>query len=119
MLADGSEYTYEEEINAAYGIVPQDTKQVCEWLNSRFRVVDKLHQDVILGFDWFQSVNLQVAQLNYGVTLKNGFVAAGVPVHCNVKVKLCSFKALLHYFHANKVANNLFTFFSMHLVPRG
>ena len=30
---------------------------VSEWLHSWFRVIKKLHQDMILGFDWLQSVN--------------------------------------------------------------
>ena len=110
MLADGSEFTCEEEVAATYGIILQDAKQVSEWLNSRFRVVEKLHQDVILGFDWLQKVNPQVDWVNYGVTLKNGFVAAGVPVYRTVKVELCSFKALMHLLCANKGANNWFTF---------
>ena len=47
---------------------------------------------MILGFDWFKSVNPQVDWVNYCVNLKNGFAAAGVPVHRPVKVELCSFK---------------------------
>ena len=110
MLADGSEFTCEEEVAATYGIIFQDTKKASEWQNSWFRVVEKLHQDMILGFDWLQKVNPQVNWVNYGVALKNGFVAAGVPVHHTVKVKLCSFKALMHLLHANKGANSWFTF---------
>ena len=110
MLADGSEFTCEEEITATYGIILQDAKQVIERLNSQFRVVEKLHQDVILGFNWLQKVNPQVDWVNYSVTLKNGFVAAGVPVYRTVKVELCSFKALMHFLHTNKGANSCFIF---------
>ena len=53
-------------------------------------------QDVILGFDWLWGINPQVYCINYGVTLKNGFVADSIPIHCTVKFKLCSFKALMH-----------------------
>ena len=95
MLADGSEFTCEEDLNAANRIVAQDASKVSEQLNSEFRVVEKLHQDVILGFNWFQSVKPQVDQTSYGVTLKNGFIAAGFSIHYNVKVELCSFKLLL------------------------
>ena len=65
---------------------------------------------MILGFDWLQKVNPWVDWVNYGVNLKNGFVAAGVLVHCTVRVELCSFKALIHLLHANKGANSWFTF---------
>ena len=65
---------------------------------------------MIVGFDWLQKVNLQVDWVNYGVTLKNGFAAAAVPVHCTVKVELCSFKALIHLLRANKGENSWFTF---------
>ena len=65
---------------------------------------------MILGFDWLQSLNQLVDWVNYGVTLKNGFLAAGVPVHHTVKVELCSFKALMHFFYANKGENSWFTF---------
>ena len=107
MLADGSEFTCEEEVAATYRIISQDAKQVSEQLNSRFRVIEKLHQDIILSFKWLQKVNPQVDWVNYGVTL-NGFVAAGIPVHRTIKVKLQSFKALMHLMHANKGANSWF-----------
>ena len=42
--------------------------------------------------------------------LKIGFVAAGFPVHHNIKVEICSFKALMHLLHANKGADSWFTF---------
>ena len=57
MLADGLVITCEEEVNAAYGILSKETNKVSEWLETRFRVVEKLHQDLILGFIWLQSVN--------------------------------------------------------------
>ena len=63
-----------------------------------------------LGFDWFQSVNLSVDWVNYSVILKNAFIAAGVLVHCTVKVKLCSFKVLMHLLCTNKGVNSWFTF---------
>ena len=110
MLADGSEFACEEEVAANYGIILQDDKQVGEQLNSRFRVLEKLHQDVILGSDWLQKVKPQVDWVNYGVTLINGFVAADVSVYRTVKVDLCSFKALMHFLHANKGKNSCFTF---------
>ena len=78
--------------------------------NSRFRVVEKLYQDKILGFNWLQSLNPQADWVNFGVTLKNGFGAAGIPVYCTVKLNLCSFKVLMHLFHANKGSNSWFTF---------
>ena len=56
--------------------------------------------------------------MNYGVALKNGFVAPGVPVHHNIKVELCSFKALMHLLHANKDVDSWFTFFSKFKLPR-
>ena len=112
MLADGSYFTCEEEVDATYGIIAQNTKQVSEQLNSWFRVVDKLHWDVILGLDWFQSVNPQADWLYYGVTLKGSFIAAGVPVHCIIKVELNSFKVMMHFLNANKGINSWFTFIS-------
>ena len=110
MLADGFKFTCEEQVAATDGIVSQDAKQVSEQLNSWFTVVAKLDQDVILGFDWLQSVNLQVDWVNYGVTLKYSFVAAGVLIHHTVKAELCSFKVLMYFLHANKVSNSQFTF---------
>ena len=111
MLADGSEFTYKQEVAGTCRIILQDTKQVSEQPNSQLRIIEKLHQDVILGFDWFQSVDPYVDWLNYGVTLKNSFVAAGVPVYSTVKVELCSFKVVIHLLHANKGSNSWFTFF--------
>ena len=64
---------------------------------------------MILGFDWFQSANLWVDWVNYGVTLKNGIVAAVVLIHHNVKVELCSFKALMHFMHSKKGSHSWFT----------
>ena len=111
MLADGSVFTCEEKVNAANGIILQDANKVSEKLNSQIRVVNKLEQDMILGCDWFQSVNSQADWFSYGVTFQNGFAAAGIPVHCTVKVKLYSFKALMHLIHTNKISNTWFTFF--------
>ena len=48
--------------------------------------------------------------VNYGVTLKNGLLAAGFPIYCTIKVELCSFKVLMHLLLANKGANSWFTF---------
>ena len=110
MLADGLEFTCEAEVAAPYGIISQDAKQISKQLNSLFRVVEKLHQDVILGFDQLHSVNPQVNWVNYCVTFKNGFDAAGIPFHCTVQVELCSFKALMHLMRTNKGANSWFTF---------
>ena len=56
-LVDGSVFTCEEEFNAAYGAIEHTANKFSEWLHCQFRVVEKLHQDVILGFDWLQSVN--------------------------------------------------------------
>ena len=111
MLADGSEFTCKEEIAGTCRIILQDAKQVSEQPNSQLRIIEKLHQDVILGFDWFQSVDSYVDWLNYSVTLKNSFFAAGVPIHHNVKVKLCSFKVFMQFLHTNKGADSWFTFF--------
>ena len=105
----GSEFTYEEELAATYGIILEDTKQISEQLNSWFRVVEELHQDVILGFDWLQSANPQVDWVNYSVTLRNGFVAV-VPVYGCIKVEQYSFKALMHFLYANKGVNSNLTF---------
>ena len=44
------------------------------------------------------------------LTLKDGSVAGGVPVHCIVKVELCSFKALMHFISASKGENSWFNF---------
>ena len=118
MLADGSEFTYDEEVAATYRVISQDTKQVSEWLNSWFRVVWKLQQDVILDFDWFQNVNPQIDWVNYGVTFKNSFVAFSILIYCNLKVKLCSFKVLMHLLCDNKGAESQLTFFSKFQVPK-
>ena len=84
-------------------------KRLVRWQHSRLKIVEKLHHGIILGFDWFQSINLKVDWVNYGFTFKNGFIAAGVPVHCNVKVELYSFKALINILHANRLKNSWFT----------
>ena len=78
--------------------------------HSWYMVAEKLYQDMILGFDWLQSVNPQVDQVNYGVTLRNDFVAADITVYHTVKVKLSTFKALSSLLHANKLKNCCFTF---------
>ena len=110
MLAKGLEFTFEEEVAAAYGIISQDTKNISEQLYSQFRAIEKLHPDMILGFDQLQSVNPQVDWVNYGITLKNGFIATGVPVYSNFRVELCSFKALIYLMHTNKDADSWFSF---------
>ena len=38
-------------MDIAYGVILYDANKVSEWLHSRFRVVEKLKQDVIVGFD--------------------------------------------------------------------
>ena len=58
MLADGSVFTCEEKMDPAYGVIVYNVSKVSERLHSWFRVIEKLHQDVILGFDWLKSVNL-------------------------------------------------------------
>ena len=63
-----------------YGITLQDTNKLSKWLNSCLKVVEKLKQDVVLGFNWLQSVNPWVYWFSYSVILKNGFFAAGIPV---------------------------------------
>ena len=65
---------------------------------------------MILGFDWFQSVKLKVDWVTHKGTWKNGYVAAGVPVHHNFKVELCRSKVVMHYMHANKLENSWFIF---------
>ena len=57
-MADSSEFTFEVEVNAAYGIIVKDANKVSEQLHSQFIVIEKLHLDVILGFDWLKSVKL-------------------------------------------------------------
>ena len=49
---------------------------------------------MILGFDWWQRVNPKVDWVSYGLTLKNCFVAAGVPAHYNIKVEYVVLKSL-------------------------
>ena len=65
---------------------------------------------MILGFDWLQSVNPKVDWVNYSVTLKNSFVASSIPVHCTIKVELCSFRVLIDLLHTNKFENSWLTF---------
>ena len=64
---------------------------------------------MILGFDWLQSVNLQVKWTIYGATLKIVY-SADVPVQQNIKVELYSFKVLLYLMCFDKGANSWFTF---------
>ena len=84
-----------------------------------FRVVDLLHPNILLGFNWFQSVNANIYWVNCGFTLQNDFIAASVLIHCNNKVELYSFNALIYLLRANELTNNWFTFFSMYLDLRG
>ena len=42
-----------EEVDAAYSITLYDANKVSEQLYFWFRVVEKQHQNIILGFDWF------------------------------------------------------------------
>ena len=44
----------------SYRVILYDANKVSGWLHSRFRVVKKLHQDVVLGFDGLQSVNPKI-----------------------------------------------------------
>ena len=98
-------FSYEKEIDAAYGIILYSANKVSEQLHSHFRVVKKLHQDVILGFDWLQNINPKVNWVNYGITLKYGFAAAGVLIYSIIKVELYSFKVFIYLLLANKLAN--------------
>ena len=108
MLANSSAFICKEEVDIAYRVTSYNTNRVVEQLYSQFKVVEKLYQDMILGFDWFQSVNPQVDRFNCGVTLYSGFVAASGPIYHNTKVKLYSFKAFIHLLYANKLKNGCF-----------
>ena len=104
-------FTWEEGTYTTYKVILCNAKEVSAQMNSQFRVVEKMHQDVTLSFDWLQSINYKVDWVNYGVTLENGFAAAGVPVHHNVKDELYSFKVPMHLLHANKLSSSWFIFF--------
>ena len=57
MLADGLVFSCGEEVDALYGIISCDANQASEMMHSWFKVVEKLQLDIILGFNWFQSIN--------------------------------------------------------------
>ena len=74
---------------------------------------------MVLGFNWLQSINPQGDWVNYIATLKNGFVATGVPIHQTVSIELYSFKVLTYLLCANKLKNNCFAFDQQILGPQG
>ena len=55
-LIDSLVVTCEGEVDAVYGVISYDTNQVSERMHFQFRDIEQLHQDMILGFDWLQSV---------------------------------------------------------------
>ena len=57
MLVYDSVFNFEEEVNAVYGVILYDKNQVSERMHSWIRIVEKLHQEEILRFDWLQSIN--------------------------------------------------------------
>ena len=57
MLTDGLVFTCKEEVDAVCGVILYNANKVSETIQSWFKVIEKLHQDVILGFDWLQSSN--------------------------------------------------------------
>ena len=57
MLADVLVFTCKERVDAVYGFILYDANQISEMIHSSFKVVEKLHQDVILGFNWLETVN--------------------------------------------------------------
>ena len=44
-------------MDSAYGVILYNANQGGEMMYSLFRVAGQLQQDMILGFDWLQSVN--------------------------------------------------------------
>ena len=52
MLANRSVFICKVEVDATYGNILYNANKGGEWLQFRFRVIKKLHQDMILGFDW-------------------------------------------------------------------
>ena len=86
-----------------HGVVSYNTEKVSEQLHSHFRVVEKPVLDVIVACDWLQSVSPKVDWVKYGVTLNNGFAAAGVPVYHSVKIELYSFKVFMYLLHPTKL----------------
>ena len=105
MLAYGQVFTYGKEVDAAYKVISYNANQVSKRMHTWFGVVEQLHQDIILGFNWLQGVNSQVDWVNCGSTVQNSFVAV-VSVHHYIKFKLCSFIPLLYLFCTNKLVNN-------------
>ena len=57
ILDNGLVFTCEVEVDIAHVFTVHNINKVSEQLYYWFRVIEKLHQNVILGFDWFQSVN--------------------------------------------------------------
>ena len=56
MLSDGSVFTCEEKLDAVYRVIVHNASKISEWMHSWVRVVEKLHQEVILGLNWLQSI---------------------------------------------------------------
>ena len=53
MLADSLVFIYKEAVDNAFGVISYNVKKVNERMQSWFRVIEKLHQDIIVGFNWF------------------------------------------------------------------
>ena len=47
----------------------KNCKKLRKQLYSGIKIVEKLCQDRILGFDWLKSINPKVDWVNYGLTL--------------------------------------------------
>ena len=54
-LADGSELAYSEAVSAVVEFISQDGRSIR--LVVSFRVVERLHNDCILGVDWLKANN--------------------------------------------------------------
>ena len=50
-------FTCEEEVNAASRAISCNANEISKQMDSWFSLVEKLHQDIVLDFDWLQSVN--------------------------------------------------------------
>ena len=69
-----------------------NANQISKWMNSWFRVVEKLHQDVILGFDFFRVLTHRLIGSVMVLNYKMFFFADGIPVYHNLKAEFCNFK---------------------------
>ena len=76
-------------------------------IHSWCRVVEQLHQVIILGFDWFQHVNPEADKVT---ELLLSRIALFMPIHHSINIELYNFKVLLHLLHANRLANYWFIF---------